>query len=62
MYISLSFSLHSPEYDGRLGGGVNMGGGQTTIGHDTLGRRPAKDPHKGQLAGTAGHGLRIALG
>ncbi len=39
-----------------------MRGGQTTIGHDTLGRRPAKDSHKGQLAGTARHGLGVALG
>ncbi len=53
---------HSPEYNGRLGGGVNMRGGQTTVGHDTLGRRPAEDPDEGQLAGTAGHGLCIALG
>ncbi len=39
-----------------------MGGGQTTIGHDTLGGRAAEDPHKGQLAGTARHGLGVALG
>jgi hypothetical protein len=39
-----------------------MGGGQTTIGHDTLGGRAAEDTHKGQLAGTAGHGLGVALG
>jgi hypothetical protein len=39
-----------------------MGGGQTTIGHDTLGGRAAEDPDEGQLAGTAGHGLGVALG
>ena len=39
-----------------------MRGGQTTIGHDTLGGRPTENADKGQLAGTARHGLGVALG
>ena len=39
-----------------------MGGGQTAVGHYTLGTRATEDPDKGQLAGTARHGLRVALG